>query len=226
MTIRTVAFISFALLLAGCVETVTRGTTARILTMGDSMLAWNSASRRAVSDVLEENLGQPVIDRSVVGARYLYRLPISGAAGMNIAKQYRDGDWDWVVLNGGGNDLLFGCGCLKCDKTMSRLISYDGQLGEIPNLIFRLRRTGARVIYVGYLHSPGAASMIDHCKDESIEFERRIAKLAQEEDGIYYLRTADMVPFGDLSLHAVDRIHPSVKGSAEIGRAIARIMND
>ncbi|MDG2340776.1 MAG: hypothetical protein P8L32_06230 [Paracoccaceae bacterium] len=32
---------------------------------------------------------------------------------------------------------------------------------------------------------------------------------------------ADMVPDGDLSFHGLDRIHPSVKASEEIGKRVA-----
>jgi hypothetical protein len=34
-----------------------------------------------------------------------------------------------------------------------------------------------------------------------------------------------MVPHGDLSYHAIDRIHPSVKASREIGARVARIIS-
>ena len=145
------------ILLAGCTEAVPRDNSARILAMGDSMLAWHGASRAAVSHNMEDILGEPVIDRSVVGARIFYHLPVSGALGMNISQQYVPGNWDWVVMNGGGNDLWFGCGCTRCDRKLTRMITSDGQGGSVPDLVRQIRASGARVIYVGYLRSPVSA---------------------------------------------------------------------
>ncbi len=225
INVKFIQLIALTIFLFGCGETVPRTQNPGILSMGDSLLAWNSFSGHSVSDAIESNLGELVVDRSVIGAGFLYNLPISGAAGLNIAKQYRPGSWDWIILNGGGNDLWFRCGCNRCDRTIERMISKDGQSGEIPNLVFRLRATGARVIYVGYLHSPGAYSIVDRCKDEVTELESRIAILAKEEKGTYYLKLADLVPKGDLSYHDVDRIHPSIKASAEIGMLVSRIIS-
>ncbi|WP_347312103.1 SGNH/GDSL hydrolase family protein [Defluviimonas sp. SAOS-178_SWC] len=213
-----------AISLAGCGEAVTHNSDARILALGDSMFAWNKLSNNAVPDVLESNLGEEVVDRSVIGARYLYGLSISGAAGLNISKQYRSGDWDWVVINGGGNDLWFGCGCMACEQTIERLISSDGQTGKIPALVSKIRHEDAKVVYVGYLHSPGAYSIIDHCKSYDIEFERRVANLAARTDDFYYLGASDVVPEGDLSFHSIDRIHPSIKGSKALAAMIADLI--
>jgi len=219
-------------LLSGCGEAIPgqhgavegRNAGPQILAMGDSLLAWHRGSHQAIADVLETQLGVSVVDRSVIGARYNYALPITGALGLNISKQYRAGAWEWVVLNGGGNDLWFGCGCMACDTTIDKLIATDGASGKIPELISRVRRAGARVIYLGYLHSPGVYSVVDHCKGEDIEFEKRIANFAARNEGVYFLPVADLVPVGDRSFHAGDMIHPSVKGSAIIGEKIARII--
>ncbi len=210
--------------LAGCTEAVPKDNSARILAMGDSMLAWHGASRAAVSDNMEAILGEPVIDRSVIGARIFYHLPVSGALGMNISQQYRPGAWDWVVMNGGGNDLWFGCGCSRCDRKMTRMISPDGQQGSVPELVRRIRATGARVIYVGYLRSPGVGSMIDHCRDEGQTFEHRLSVMAASDPGVHFVSLADLVPHGDRSYHALDMIHPSPKATRKIAQRIAAII--
>jgi len=213
-----------AFFLFGCTEPVSRDLNPRILAMGDSLLATHEMSGKSVSHAIEEFLGEPVIDRSVAGARFFYALPISGAMGMNISKQYRPGNWDWVVLNGGGNDLWLGCGCILCNRKLNRLIADDGESGKIPALISDLRKTGARVIFVGYLRSPGVNSLIEHCKDEGDELERRINNFANQDEGVYFLSLKDLVPNGDRSFHTVDMIHPSVRGSAAIGARVAQII--
>lgn len=210
--------------LVGCGEAPARKPDARILMMGDSMLAWNGGTGQAVSDAMESELNEPVVDRSVIGARMIYPLPLTGAAGLSIRKQFRLGAWDWIVVNGGGNDLWLVCGCIACSRRLNRLAAEDATSGAIPDLLRKLRQTGARVIYTGYLRSPGRGSPIDHCKTDGQELDRRIAALAEITDGIFFLSLDGLVPHGNLTFHAIDRIHPSVKGSAAIGEKIAALI--
>ncbi len=214
-----------SIVLSACSENLSESERSRILTMGDSLLSSNAFSGHSVSDAVEESLGETVLDRSVMGASVLYGLPISGAMGMKIEKQYTPGKWDWIILNGGGNDLLFGCGCGQCTRKINRLISEGGEYGAIPGLVAYLRNTGAKVIYVGYLRSPGVGSPIESCKNDGDELEGRIAKMAAADSGVYFLSLTEMVPYGDRSFHKADMIHPSVKASKEIGQRIAKIIN-
>lgn len=212
------------LALAGCGESVGKNSPASVLVMGDSMMAWNGATSRAIADVMEQELKQEVVDRSVSSARIIYNLPLTGAAGLSIPKQYRAGNWDWVVVNGGGNDLWLGCGCFACKRKMSRLVAQDGSHGAIPDLVAKLRASGARVIYTGYLRSPGTGSPIEYCRDEGQELDRRVARMAAQDDGVFFLSLADLVPTGDRSYHALDMIHPSVKGSTAIASRITTLI--
>lgn len=196
----------------------------RILAMGDSMMAWHNVSGRSIPQVISNELGEPVVSQAIGGARIIYNLPISGAMGMKITNQYRKGDWDWIVVNGGGNDLWLGCGCTACDKRLNRMISDDGKKGVVPGMVSNLRQSGARVIYVGYLRSPGVGSVIDSCRPAGDEFEARIEAMSKLDKGLYFVSIADLVPHGDRSFHGVDMIHPSVKGSAAIGKRLAEVI--
>ncbi|MFN7224058.1 MAG: SGNH/GDSL hydrolase family protein [Paracoccaceae bacterium] len=218
--IRPIAALVALALLFGCAEPVPDGSSARILVLGDSMMASNRATGQSVADVIETALQQKVIDRSVVAARYFYALPISGAAGLRLTAQYRPRDWDWVILNGGGNDLLFGCGCGFCDGVLDRLVSQDGRAGTIPAYVARIRQSGARVIYVGYLRNPGTGTPIKGCGPAGNELDRRLTRMARFDAGVTFLPMADLVPHGDTSFHQLDRIHPSVIGSRGIGTRI------
>jgi acyl-CoA thioesterase I len=210
------------LTLLGCAEPAPPDAQARILLMGDSLLASNRSIGSAVADVIEADTGQEVIDRSVPGARYFHALPISGSAGLRISAQYRPGAWDVVIMNGGGNDLLLGCGCGQCDRMLSRLISPDGRSGAIPALVKQISDTGAQVIYVGYLRNPGTVTPIRACGPAGNELDRRLTALDRLDDGMIFLPMADLVPHGDSSFHQIDRIHPSAKGSREISLRIMR----
>ena len=195
-----------------------------ILAIGDSMMAWNQLSGRSISHEIERQLGREVTDRSVSAASMLYALPITGSLGLRISAQYVPGDWDWVVMNGGGNDLWLGCGCQRCAHKMDRLISEDGSYGEIPFLVTQMRAAGSRVAYLGYLRTPGRASPIDSCAGIGAEFERRLAAMAEQDAGVFFISNKDIVPDGDLSFHGPDRIHPSHKGSAAIGARVAALI--
>lgn len=223
MFTKLLAFLAL-MLLVGCGEPVPRDGKAKILLLGDSMMASNRATGQSVADVIEAGTGRAVVDRSVIGARYFYALPISGSAGLNLARQYRPGPWDWVVLNGGGNDLLFGCGCGRCTGVLDRLISADGRSGAIPAFVQMLVRQGARVIYTGYMRNPGVQTLIKACGPAGNELDRRMQRLAALEPGMQYLLLADLVPYGDRSYHQADLIHPSVKGSRAIAERIIRLM--
>ncbi|MGM0740245.1 MAG: hypothetical protein ACQEVT_01550 [Pseudomonadota bacterium] len=72
---RLVSLVSL-IVLAGCGEPVTSDSGSRILLLGDSLMAFNRVQGRAVSDAIENSLNEPVTDRSVIGARFLYALPI------------------------------------------------------------------------------------------------------------------------------------------------------
>jgi len=198
----------------------------RILVMGDSFMTSGASRGAAVPQVLKNTLGAQVTSRAVTGARYVYALPITGALGLNISKQWRPGNWDFVVMNGGGNDLWLGCGCGPCTKRLNRLISPNGTQGIIVNAVRRARQTGAHVIYVGYLRSPGRGSPIEACKAGGNILERRISKMAARDRGVTFVSLANMVPNGDRSFHAADMIHPSPKGSrAAVGRIIRAMKN-
>ncbi|WP_322867777.1 hypothetical protein U5922_017110 [Aquicoccus sp. G2-2] len=80
------------------------------------------------------------------------------------------------------------------------------------------------MIILGYLRSPGFSSPIESCKDEGDELESRLAKLAVLDPGVIFHSITDLVPNGDLSFHAADRIHPSLKGSAAIAKRLAEII--
>lgn len=201
-------------------------TAPRILAIGDSLLAWEKGRGRSITDVVADDLNEPVRNRAVGGARMIYGLPISGALGMNIPKQFIRKRWDWVIVSGGGNDLWMGCGCARCDQRITRMVSKDGRSGVVPNLLRTIRKTGARVVIIGYLRSPGVPSMIDGCRAEADIYEGRLARMAKAFSGVYFISNARLVPHGSRSFHAGDMIHPSVRATKAIGDRIAMLIQE
>jgi hypothetical protein len=213
------------LILTLCLSSPAQAEVPRVLVMGDSLMAINRLFGSSVAQSLSKQVGNPVQDNSALGARYFFSLPLLDIAGMDIRSQFNGGPWDYVVMNGGGNDLLFGCGCGKCTLTLNRLISWDGMKGTIPNFVAKLRATGARVIYTGYLRTPGLISPVESCGPLGDEMDRRLALMASRDQGITFMPMSDLVTRdGDRSYHGFDLIHPSVKGSRAIAARIAAVI--
>ena len=192
-------------LVFGCGEQVPTKGSARILLLGDSMFASNKATNGGVADAIE----------AALAATPIAALP----ADLNTEMP-----WKVIILNGGGNDLLFGCGCGRCKGMLDRLISSDGRRGAIPSYVAELRKTGAQVVYAGYMRNPGTSTPIKACGPAGNELDRRLGELDKLEPGMVFLPMSDLVPYGSLSYHQIDRIHPSRTGSREIGLRIARLI--
>lgn len=205
------------LLLAACAALPERGERdARIIVMGDSVMAWNRNADSSIADAIEKRLGSPVLDASVSGARM--RLDgIGGAIGFSIPGQYRERDWDAVVLNGGANDLFFECRCNRCDAVLDRLVTED-----YPALLNRLGDTP--VYIVGYYGPAGdRRGNYDVCNDELQVLERRLTRLAATRPNVRVVRVRDAIT-GNPDLYDEDRVHPSPAGSDRIGTLVARAL--
>ncbi|MEC7669825.1 MAG: SGNH/GDSL hydrolase family protein, partial [Pseudomonadota bacterium] len=83
---------------------------------------------------------------------------------------------------------------------------------------------GSRVIYVGYLRSPGIDTPIEACKPWGDALEARIDLFSQQSGRLNYLSLQGLVPEGDASYFANDLVHPATKTSQEIARRIAEII--
>ncbi|MCR8827474.1 SGNH/GDSL hydrolase family protein [Pseudosulfitobacter koreensis] len=190
---------------------------ARIVVAGDSVMAWNRAAGASVADVLQERLGAPVGDVSLSLAQ------VAGGRGpLNIPAQLDGVRADWVVLNGGSNDLSGGCDCSDCGAVLDRLISQDGTQGAIPALVADLRARGSNVIWADYYTSPRYAGTT--CEPPYRVLEERVARMAQADPGVTLVDMDDVFRPDDPSLFAADRLHPSRKGSARIAAQIAPLL--
>ncbi|WP_294619244.1 SGNH/GDSL hydrolase family protein [uncultured Roseovarius sp.] len=191
-----------------------------ILMIGDSVLAWNRTSGRDVGTALGASLDRTVTNRATPGAQ-IRKRGFASALGLGIPDQLVMRPWNWVVMNGGANDLGFTCGCTRCDGVIEALISRDGTTGDIPTLINRARSTGAKVLWMGYYRAPNSGSF-QGCRPGLVEIERRVARLARTSSGVFFVDSEDVIAPRDPSLYAADATHPSPKGSAVIGQYLAQ----
>ena len=202
-------------LLAACGRDVSDG--ARIVVAGDSVMAWNRGGGASVADALQARLREPVGDVSLSFAQVA-----GGRSAFNIPNQLDGVQAEWVVLNGGANDLRRNCDCSDCGPVLDRLISEDGMRGAIPALVADLRERGARVIWADYYTSPRFAGTA--CEAPYQGLEDRLARMADADTGVTLVDMDDVFSPDDLSLFAADRIHPSQKGSARIASLVAPVL--
>lgn len=192
-----------------------QGSAPRVLVMGDSLFAWNRFWNGSVADSIGLQSDARVVDRSAVAS-----FVLTGG----LERQFTKGDWDWVIMTGGGNDLWLGCGCSACEASLTKMVSPDGRTGRIPDLISHVLSTGAKVAYVGYLRSPELVTPIEHCKDEGDELERRVRIFAETSPEIHFISLEDLVPPRGQGYFAFDLIHPSRTTSFLIGSRIADVI--
>lgn len=190
----------------------------KILAMGDSMMAWNRITGRSIPQILGKELGVRVKNMSAVGAMF------HGDASqhLGITQQYKKGDWDWVVINGGANDLIFKCSCNNkaCQPIMDKMISKDGQSGSIPRLVDEVRKDGAKVLFVGYHRAREMDAPARRCGDDLDAMDARLSLMAKRWKSVHFANMQNVFPAGDTSFYAFDRTHPSPKGSKTMALAL------
>ena len=212
--------LSLVPLMAACTDPTPRGG-GDILVLGDSVMAWNGRSGAAIPDVIAASLNRSVVNKAVAGAQFDNASAIAGAVGFDIQRQYNGGRWNWIVMNGGANDLGADCGCGACGATVDALIGVDAQTGAIPSFIRKIRaQRGARVLWMGYYAGNGKGSF-QGCRSDLVQMEARLARFAIANPGVFFVDSEDVINSRDPAQFANDNTHPSAKGSTLIGTYLA-----
>ena len=76
-------------------------------------------------------------------------------------------------------------------------------------------------MWMGYYAGSGSGSFAG-CRDDLVEIESRIATFAAGRPGIHFVDSEDVIDRGDRGLFAGDNVHPSARGSAQIGAYLAQ----
>ncbi len=193
-----------------------------MLVVGDSLLDWHRTKGNAIPQVLARQTGWKVRRRASSGAK-MYLTGAEDNPRSVILAQYEEGPWDWVIVNGGANDLLTKCGCRRCEKVISGILSKDGKTGIMADLVKRARADGAGVIMVGYIGNP-RFNLFSGCRDDVLELVRRQKLLAGRDNGVSYFSTRAIVEIKKRSSFAFDGIHPSQRSTKRIGAYLAETM--
>ncbi|MGF1455982.1 MAG: SGNH/GDSL hydrolase family protein [Alphaproteobacteria bacterium] len=197
-----------------------------MLALGDSIFAWHRKTGQSIPDVVAVRLNRPVFNASVGGAFLSHPNLVLRASDQDIRTQYAGGTWDWILFEGGANDLAAECRCEDCAAVLDGLIDAKARDGDIPRFLSRLTQMGSRVMIVGYYH-PGRSgrSFFKACTDELAALNERLARLAQRDRRLFFVSAADMVSPDDPADYSGDMIHPSVRASLRVGHHVAQAIN-
>ena len=217
------ALLGLPLLLGACRADIcdlryTLPADAQVQTIGDSILAWGEPTCTSVADYAGYALDTRVERSAISGTRLL-------GGDSPIPDQYVPGDWDWIIADGGANDLNNDCGCGDdCDAVLDSLSTPDGQTGAMPALVDDLLGRGHRVALVTYYLFPESAAYgFATCEPALTALNDRYAALAAARPGVVLVPLAQLISWEETpwAYDRLDDVHPSVRGAAHIGQHIA-----
>lgn len=191
------------------------GDGGTLFAVGDSVMEWNVDEGQSIPEVAAQRAGLGVVNAAISGAMVLD----DGEEG--IPRQYQSGDWSWVIVEGGANDIgPDGCGCGQCIAVVDQLMSSDGNSGALVDLLAQIEGDGNRAVLAGYYRVPDNAPEYTDCAEEMDELNARFQAYASTREDVIYVSMGDAMDPGDPSFYAEDLIHPSVKGSQAVGTLI------
>ena len=191
-----------------------------ILGLGDSLMAWNLDEGVSIPEVAGDELGLAVENLSVSGA---YMTTDDGDA---IPDQYVEGEWEWVLVDGGGNDMNDECACGDCGDNIDSLVSADGAEGAVVDFVEQVLEDGVKVALMSYYPMPDDAEFgFDRCNEEVVVLRDRYQALADRHADMIMVDAALVVtPAIAPEAYDDDRVHPSQEGSRIIGEYVAERM--
>ena len=213
----TLAMLLIGSTAVGCIEVGDPDLDGDILVIGDSLLDYH-APNADVGTVAGEKLGLEVDMLASGGTSLLH--------GHGVADTYVDEGHVLVIANGGGNDLE-GCVCGDdCWGVVDLLISENGSVGAIPDLVRRILEDGVYVAWVGYMRPMEDAEEYADCGGEVDLLRERLQRLDDSEPSMIFVDGAMIGTGVEEHLYDPDGYHPSPGGCAALGEEVARRVDD
>ncbi|MGB0591816.1 MAG: SGNH/GDSL hydrolase family protein [Myxococcota bacterium] len=216
---------AFALFFVGCGDDSTPGDGAvgdlRILAMGDSALDFNGDASTVdqLREVLDDQEAGALVVQAAVGGATLGCGDVGfGQEDNCIPPQYEEGEWDWVLLSGGANDILDS----GCELETDALINEGGDAGLMVDVIDDLVEMGHKVLLYGYFLPLDPEGETASC-DRLVTLLARYRALAEAHSDVVYVDAGAVVQRTQPAYYA-DDIHPSPEGSRVIAEHIAQAL--
>ena len=195
----------------------TAAAAADVLAIGDSILEWNEWDGASIPEVAGQLAGMTVHNAAISGEAFLAEAPAG------IPAQFTPGNYQAVILNGGINDLPAGCNQDGSMPTVDSIIAPSGQSGPMFDLIETITQGGAKVVIVGYFVP---YEYFEGCVAEVVALNTRYAALAQGNPSVAFVDSSSVItPTLNVQHYDQDKLHPSVSGSAAIGKLVADALN-
>ena len=222
MVLKFKSLIAFLIVfLSACTQVQEPGPDTQVIAIGDSVMAWNGRQGAAVPDVVQEITGLKTRNLSVSGAKFSNLNPEQVAEGYDVRAQYVPGDWEWVLFNGGANDLMGECGCKRCENTLDAMISERGTSGSMPAFLRPIAENGHKIMIMGYYNSSERPNAFDACGENFDRLAERQQRFADATPGAYYVDGRKVIDPSDRSHFFIDHVHPSRTGSRLLGELVA-----
>jgi hypothetical protein len=187
--------------------------TGDILAIGDSFLDYHTPDAD-IATVAGEALGLSV-DRLAIGGTTMLGED-------SIGETYVNGGHQLLIVSGGGNDLA-DCVCGEsCDGVVDQLISANGTQGAISDVIDRALEDGMYVAWAGYMRPQPDADEFSQCGGELDLLRDRLEGRDAAEENMIFVDGSQIGTGVEDALYEPDGYHPSPKGCAEVGEALAR----
>ena len=187
---------------------------AKIQLVGDSLFGSDADGCASIAGFMSLKLELRVTDHAIPGATVI------GEDG--IPSQYVSGDWEWTIVDGGGNDAMAYCSegdDEECDEKLDEIITDDNK-GLIPDLINKVKNDESKVLILGYYNVPEGSEFEDLILEIEI-LNDRYKEYAEVNDDVYFISLKDiMSPEGTPDYYSDDLVHPSEEGHKVIGEHI------
>ena len=187
---------------------------ANIQLVGDSLFGSDADGCASIAGFMSLKLELRVTDHAIPGATVI------GEDG--IPSQYVSGDWEWTIVDGGGNDAMAYCSegdDEECDEKLDEIITDDNK-GLIPDLINKVKNDGSKVLILGYYNVPEGSEFEDLILEIEI-LNDRYKEYAEVNDDVYFISLKDiMSPEETPDYYSDDLVHPSEEGHKVIGEHI------
>ena len=188
---------------------------ANIQVIGDSVFGSDAEGCASIAGFMSLRLELKVTDNAIPGATVI------GEDG--IPSQYESGNWDWTVIDGGGNDAMAYCSECdddECDEKLDEIMT-DNNKGLMPDLISKAKNDGSKIINLGYYSVPEGSEFEDLILEIEL-LNDRYKEFAEANDDVYFISLKDvMSPEETPDYYSEDLVHPSEEGHQAIGNHIA-----
>ena len=192
-----------------------RPPTGDAIAIGDSYFDWNHGAD--IPDVVGETLDLEVANEAIAGA--------SLTAGEDIRDQYVADEWQFLLMNGGGNDFRDECDCTRCADNLDDMVDADGDSGALIDFVTEVGAGGVPVFYFFYpLLPPGTE--FEPCIPVLLELRDRMALAAAEREDLTVIDGGEAVTPDQARMYDEDDVHPSEEGSQALGAYAAGIISE